>query len=107
MQNLLEREVSWRESIGQERVSVAEFSRRYAALGYRIDRRDDCKSLARYMTGERAGESYPACDTGINESDTGLRAWNFAARRDAHFAAMQALRDQIFSVTRDGYILEL
>jgi hypothetical protein len=103
----LAKEIAYRESIGCERLSVAEFGRRFAALGYRIDRTMDCRSSARYVTGPRAGESYPACDTGINEADTGLRAWNYAARRDAAFQAMQELRQQVFAVTRDGFILEV
>ncbi len=101
------KEIAYRESIGCERVSVAEFGRRFAALGYRVDRSMDCKSSCRYMTGPRAGESYPVCSTGLNESDTGLRAWNVAARRDAAFQAVQELRQRIFAVTRDGHILEV
>lgn len=100
------REIAYRESIGCERVSVAEFGRRFAALGYRVDRSMDCRGSARIMTGPRAGESYPCCDTGLNEADTGLRAWNYQARRDARFQAMQELRQRIFAVTQDGFILE-
>lgn len=107
VQSSLEREIAWREGIGHERLTVAEFKQRFAALGYRINRSMDCRGLARYMTGERAGESYPACSTGINEADSGLSAWNYQARRDDRFKAMQELRGQIFAVTRDGHILEV
>ena len=88
-------------------VSVAEFDRRFAALGYRVDRDGDCRGTARYMTGAWAGASYPACSTGLREADTGLRAFNADARRDAAFRAMQELRGEIFAVTRDGFILEV
>ncbi len=106
-QKLLEAELNYRAAIGQERVSVAEFSRRYAQIGYRVNRQMDCKSLARYMTGESAGRSYPSCDTGISEADTGLSAWNVNARRDSNFQRLQQMRGEFFAVTRCGYILEL
>lgn len=106
MQEKLTAEIEWRESIGQERLTVSEFTARFAALGYRLDRSMDCRSMARYMDGERAGASYPACDTGLKESDSGLSAWNCQARRDARFQAMQELRGQVFAVTR-GAILEI
>lgn len=107
MQKLLEAELTFRASINCQRLTVSEFCRRFAALGYRVDRSMDCRGLSRYMTGEHAGRSYPHCDTGINEADTGRRAWHFEARRDSNFKAMQELRGQIFAVTRDGYILEV
>jgi hypothetical protein len=103
----LQREIDWRQSIGQARLSVAELGRRYAALGYQLDRRLDCLSSARYMTGERAGETYPACDTGLKEADTGKSAWHCEARRDDLFKTMQALRGEVFAVTRSGHILEV
>lgn len=101
----LERELQWRAARGEFPLSVAEFGARFAALGYRIDRSDDCRGNARHMTGERAGESYPCCTTGIVEADTGLRAFNRNARRDDRFRAMQELRGEIFAVTRSGHIL--
>lgn len=103
----LDRAIERLEAYGVERVSIAEFNRRYAALGYKIDRTMDCRGMARIMTGEHAGESYPSCSTGINEADTGLRAWNVDARRDERYRAMQELRHEIFSVTRDGFILQV
>lgn len=99
-------EIAYRDSLGMERLTVSEFCERFAALGYRVNRADDCRSNARYMTGPRAGESYPACSTGLNEIDTGLRAWNRDARRDERFQAMQELRCKIYAVTR-GAILEV
>lgn len=102
----LAREIAWLESQGVERVTVAEFGRRFAALGYRLDRSLDCRAMSRYMSGPRAGDSYPCCDTGLKESDTGLSAWNINARRDANFQAMQAMRGTFYAVTR-GHILEV
>lgn len=106
LKRLLDDELAYRASIGQMPIPVKELEARYNALGYRLDRSMDCRALARYMTGERAGVAYPSCSTGVNESDTGLRAWNRDARRDANFQAMQALRGSgIFAVSR-GFILE-
>jgi len=105
-QDRLNAEIAYRDSLGLERLTVTEFCQRFAALGYRVNRADDCRSNARHMTGPRAGESYPACSTGLNEIDTGLRAWNRDARRDERFRAMQELRGQIYAIT-DGAILEV
>ena len=104
---ILELELQRRAGRGWFPVSVSEFARRFAALGYRVDRAGDCRSVARYMTGDWAGETYPACSTGLREADTGLSAFNADARRDAAFRAMQELRGEIFAVTRDGFILEV
>ena len=105
--DLSEAEIAFMTSHGVERLSVADFCARFAALGYTVDRSDDCKSMARYMTGARAGQSYPSCTTGINESDTGLRALNIHARRDSNFDAMQRLRGEIFAVNSGGWILSV
>lgn len=107
MSRALEAELQRRAARGWNPISVAEFRRRFAALGYTVDRDDDCRSMARYMTGESAGESYPACSTGLREADTGLSAFNVDARRDSAFKAMQELRGEIYAVTRDGFILEV
>lgn len=103
----LAKELAYRAAKGMHPLPVKVFCERFAALGYRIDRSDDCRSNARYMTGERAGESYPCCTTGIVEADTGLRAFNRDARRDERFAAMQALRGEVFAVLPSGHILEV
>lgn len=102
----LQAEIEYRRSIGCEVVSVAEMARRFEALGYRLDRSMDCRSAARYMTGPRAGQSYPACSTGVVEADTGLRAWNVDARRDDRYRAMQQLRQDVCAISR-GALLEV
>lgn len=105
LKRLLDAELSYRKEQGQAPVSVAEFTARFAALGYQLDRSMDCRALARYMTGERAGTAYPCCSTGVIEADTKLSAFNCDARRDERFRAMQELRGSIYAVSR-GYILE-
>lgn len=91
---------------GAERVTVAELCRRFAALGYKVDRGDDCKHRSKWMTGPNAGRTFPACSTGLVEADTGVRAWHYRdARRDFRFEKMQALRLTIFAVTPSGHIL--
>lgn len=107
MANLLNAELAYRASKGAHPVSIKEMKARFAALGYRLNRRDDCRSLARYMNGERAGESYPCCSTGLVEADTGLSAFNRDARRDENFEAMQTLRGELFAITSDEHILEV
>lgn len=102
----LDSEIEYRRAIGCAVVSVAEMERRFLALGYRLDRRMDCRSVARHMTGPHAGQSYPCVSTGVVEVDTRLSAWNVSARRDANFRAMQQLRQDVCAVTR-GAILEV
>ena len=78
------------------------------AMGYCMDRTMDCASVATWRTGPGAGESYPCISTGLREIDTGLSAFNVDARRDANFAALQALRfsGELFAIVR-GSILEI
>lgn len=105
MKPSLKAEIKFRLSQGDEWLSVRAMGERFKALGYSLDRSLDCRSMSRYMTGSEAGRSYPACTTGVREIDSGLSAFNFAARRDANFRAMQKLRYDVFAVSR-GAILE-
>lgn len=106
MDDTLKAEIEYRESIGCERVTVAEFKARLAALGYRMDRALDCLGNARYLTGERAGCTYPALTVYVRESDTGLSFANVDARRDSNFRKLQdEFRQNVFAVSR-GAIME-
>lgn len=91
---------------GMQILTVKEFSARFAALGYKLDRSMDCRSNARFMTGEYAGEVYPCVTTDIREIDTGMSAFHYQARRDENFKAMQKLRGEICAITR-GALLEV
>lgn len=91
---------------GARQVSVAQFKAEFAALGYSFDASGACKSVARYMSGPRAGETYPANSWRPVQSDDGLCAWHVDARRDEKFKAMQKLRNEIFAV-HAGYIIEV
>ena len=99
----LETEIEHRKAHGAECLTVAQFAKRFAALGYALDRDMDCRAPARYLN---SGRAYPACTTGLKESDTGMSAFHFQARRDSRFKAMQELRGHIFAVSR-GAILEV
>lgn len=103
----LQNEIDRRALTGAHPVSVARMQSALARLGYRMDRRMDCHSVNRYMTGPCAGESYPAINAYVVESDTGIGFANVLSRRDANFKALQALRlDRLFAVIR-GSILEI
>lgn len=91
---------------GREKLTIAAFAARFAALGYSLDRDMDCRSPARYVTGPFAGESYLCCTTGLKETDTGLSAFHYKARRDDNFRKMQELRHEICAVSR-GALLEV
>lgn len=91
----LANELAARAAEGWHPVALGEIQRQLRDLGYVLDRRLDCRSTARIMTGPRAGKTYPSLSTGIKESDTGRSAFHFEARRDANFRALQELRFEV------------
>ena len=95
-------EIRHRINLGCEILTIPQFVARFAALGYRVNRSMDCRSTARYFDN---GRTYPACSTGMDEANTGRSAYHFESRRDSRFEAMQALRGQVFAISR-GAILE-
>ena len=102
MNILLQDELKYRASIGQTPVTLATIEAALMELGYQLDRMLDCRSLARWMSGPRAGKSYPALTTGITEVSTGLSFANITAGRGEDFQRLQALRfsGEIFAVLR-------
>ena len=107
MNILLQDELKYRASIGQTPVTLATIEAALMELGYQLDRTLDCRSLARWMSGPRAGKSYPVLTTGITEVSTGLSFANINAGRGEDFQRLQALRfSEIFTVIR-GCILEI
>ena len=104
----VQRELDRRKAAGNKPSTVTGINAILAKIGYRLDRSLDCHGLTRHLTGEFAGQSYPAITTGVKEIDTGLSAFNVNARRDAHFAELQRLRfhEKLFAVVR-GKILEV
>ncbi len=106
LEALLNDELAHRATLGLRPVSVAAFEASLKAIGYRRDRSMECRSLARYMTGERAGAPYPSCDTTPVEADTGLRYCNVNADRGERYEKLKALRGELFAVS-GGYILEM
>ena len=103
MNKALAVEIAERRAHGATLLTVPQFAARFAALGYTLDRDLDCRSTARYLADNR---TYPCCNTGLKEADSGLSAWNVNARRDSRFEQMQELRGQIFAISR-GAILEV
>jgi hypothetical protein len=102
--NALEAEIAHLSALGYEHLSVAQFTERFAELGYMLDRSLDCRSNARYL---KSGRVYPCCTTGLKETDTGISAWHCQdARRDDKFRSMMKLRGTIFAVSRNA-ILEV
>ena len=102
----LQREIDRRATLGFSPVSVKEMDRLYRETGYRLDREDDCRSIARIISGPGAGDSYPVISTGLKHDATGLRFANSEAPRDEGFRRMMELRGRLFAVTR-GAILEV
>lgn len=73
----LANELTARAAEGWHPVPLGEIKRQLRDLGYTLDRRRDCSSTVRIMTGPRAGKTYPGLSTGIKESGTGRSAFHF------------------------------
>lgn len=101
----LENEVAYRLRIGMVKVTLKELEAKIRALGYRFNRAMDCKSLSRYMSGERAGQSYPCHALKPVQIDNGMSWAHVDARRDANFDALKVLRDSHFAIS-GGHICE-
>ena len=106
--NQLEIELAERAERGHHPVTIKEMAIRLNTIGYELNRERDCYSNNRYMTGPRAGQSYPAINTGVREMDTKLEFCNVDARRDENFKTLQKWRGEcsLFAVVR-GCILEI
>ena len=88
--------------------TMSEVVFKLSKIGYKLDRKMDCRCMAKWMTGERAGETYPCLSTGIIEADTKRSAFHFEARRDKNFEELQSMRQLGFYVPMaNGYIFEL
>lgn len=108
MISVLADELAARADEGWHPVTLGDIKRQLSDLGYVLDRRLDCRSTARIMTGPRAGETYPCLSTGIKEADTGRSAFHIEARRDANFRTLQKLRFEVGLYTvLGGAIMDL
>lgn len=105
-EHTLEAEVAARTAAGNPPTTIKHITAQLAALGYRLDRTTDCRSVSRWMSGPRAGSTYPVITTDVIEIDTRLSFANIYARRDANFKALQELRDTLHAVTQNA-ILEI
>lgn len=106
MEYTVDNEVAYRLAQGWKQVSFEQFKAEYAAIGYTFDRSSDIRSIARYMTGEQAGQSYPYLGLYPIQTDDKVSAWNVNARRDANYEALKVLRNSLFAVVQ-GRIVEV
>ena len=102
----VDNEVTYRLSQGWRQVPFEQFKAEYAAIGYTFDRSCDTQGMARYVSGERAGLSYPCLTLYPVQADDKVSVWNVDARRDAKYEAFRALRNSVFAVSR-GRIVEV
>lgn len=101
----LQAEVVARQSIGMVQVKFDELKAMIRELGYRFDMDMACRSVARYMTGARAGESYLSNSLYPVQIDDGKSYAHFESRRDSNWQQLKAIRDKYFSV-HAGHIYE-
>ena len=104
--NTVDNEVAYRLAQGYRQVSFDQFKAEYAAIGYTFDRTSDVRSIARYVTGERAGQSYHYIGLYPVQADDRVSVWNVDARRDTNYEAFRALRNSLFAVVQ-GRIVEV
>lgn len=106
--NHLQLELARRAKVGQFPVTIASIESQLNTLGYTLERSMDCFSTNRYMTGEHAGESYPAINTRVKEIGTGILYGNIDARKDKNSEALRKLikEGSLFAVTK-SCILEI
>lgn len=103
----LETELARRAKRGHKPTTLADIKTRLAALGYRLKRSMDARSVCWIIKGEGAGDTYPTVVLYPIEADTGRSAFHYQSRRDANFKELQRLRyeGELFAVVR-GYLVE-
>lgn len=97
---LVQAEIDSLLELGYRQLTIDQMSKEIRDLGYRFDRNMDCKGTSRHLTGKRAGATYPCCTLYMVQIDDGKSFAHFEARRDSKFQELQALRDEIFAVSR-------
>lgn len=102
-----DKEITHRVMNGQICLAMSDFEKLYAGIGYKFKRSNDCVSRARWMIGERAGESYPCRTLYPVQIDNGISAFNIDARRDDNFRKLQEYRNLYFSMDGRGNIVEV
>lgn len=102
----LDAEVARLLHLGMEQLTTEEFYARYAAAGFRFDHSDTIRQFCTYSSGPFAGETSPCA--ALHPIHKGLKrsAFHFENPPEV-YAAIKVLRNSIFAVTRDGYILEV
>ena len=103
-QDLLD-EVAYRQSIGMRKITLKQFEAEIRRIGYRFDRRMDCRGVSRYMTGPRSGKSHPHLALKPVQVSDGMSWCSVYARRDDGFKSLQTLRDSVYAVVK-GAIAE-
>lgn len=97
--NPLQEEVDALIQAGAAQITMRVLSARLKAIGYKLDRSADCRSLSRWMTGPRAGKSHPCLSVYLRQIDDGKSAYNFEARRDDNFKQLQKMREDYFAIS--------
>ena len=78
-------------------ISMPEVVKKLSGLGYCFDRALDCNSVARRMTGPRAGQSYPVKTLYIKHKATGLSWASVDIVRDENWQKVKSFRKNYFS----------
>jgi hypothetical protein len=98
-------EIRQRLDCGQVQITLKQLEQMIEAIGYRLDRRFDCKSMATIMSGPRAGTRLPTLSVKPVQMDDGKAFSHYEARRDRRFDQLIQIRRTYFAVV-DGHLAE-
>jgi len=95
----LKDEVEYRKSQGLKQLSKEQVCELFKNLGYILEVSDPCYYTGLYMTGDRAGTSYPAVSYRILEASSKRSAFHVDSDRGKNYQEMQKLRHEVFFST--------
>lgn len=105
VQSSLHKEIQDRLQAGQVQIPFKQLEELIGTVGYRFDRRFECKTVARILSGPRAGSRYPVLSIKPVQADDGRAFSHVEARRDQRFDQLIAIRRKYFAVV-DGHLAE-
>lgn len=97
----LQQEIQDRLQAGQVQITLKQLEEMIGEVGYQLDRRFDCKTIAKIMSGPRTGSRYPVMSVKPVQMDDGRSFSHVEARRDQGFDRLIAIRRKYFAVVDD------
>lgn len=102
----LESELARLKSKGITPLTRGQIDSELRAHGYRIDGPATCHSIAKYVSGDCSGSTYPSAQIRVASIVSGKGFANIDSPRDENFRWLQANRDRLIYVSR-GHIASI